>query len=388
MKIARSTRSINIKIYKSSFKFFTRTFQINFYEVLRIDKFSSIEKVNEAYKNILENHSEDKDLMFSVNLAYETLSNKDSKNFYDDFIKNDPSFDDWKFKDNIYCKDSDRVRVQYNHNNFNIKEEFQNQNINIDSNIEHNAEISLSDYLNIIKLQKANIKMIINKTRIIKCDLKSNDKDKCNNNCFQCKNKKYGILNSFELDLELGNINFNKQLLVPFMGHYNYKNDKNLNMNEQNFGDLLINFKILHNENYELDFLNKDQSIKSESIFSKENYNQYIIDKYKCLIQIRNNYDIYYLIDMYIEDVLKYSVLKVFIPNINNKITFIKVKELLNSNGVKEINDLGLVKENSDKYNVQRGKAVIMFNFKFKNCLQLEYGEKLKLDEIIGKNRI
>ena len=46
--------------------------------------------------------------MHMVGLAFDTLGNEVNKKMYDDFIHNDPSFDNWQFKDNIYCRDSAR----------------------------------------------------------------------------------------------------------------------------------------------------------------------------------------------------------------------------------------------------------------------------------------
>lgn len=309
-------------IYSLSKKHFTKSFQANFYEVLRIDKFSSIETVKLAYTKILENHSEeeDKDLMYIVNLAFETLTDPNSKEDYDMYMKNDPAFDNWEYKDNIYCKESSRQdfenknssesqhkdNMKFYRNKFHDMNYKQEKKTDIDLN--YNLEIKLNELFsntenelneenhNLCQAKKESI--VIDKPRFHYClscngkQTKSHNKNNslvchscrgtnskcklCNGSgyvikdpCLTCKGTGIQLQKSFELKVVKKDLVLSNNQIIKFPKEGNIES---ISKSGEIRGDLYLQIKILNQNQYNEIIINKFDELDSKSTIHNKFY--------------------------------------------------------------------------------------------------------------------
>ena len=241
----------NRMIYPTSRFDFTKTTQINFYEILRIDKNSSLEKIQESYDNIVKHHSDDKELIFMVNMAYETLSNKESKQSYDQFMINDPAFEEWNFRDNIYCRESSRQ----DHINRNQREQKTSYKVDLEP---ETLDLFVDKLLIFDDLFREHQEInTYRREMCIECKgRKTKDKNAfisfcCSNeNCSKCFGSGFSITNpcevcngkgflnnkNFKIKVELREINF--QNLKPVL----FKQEGSISKNLIRKGDLYVKF--------------------------------------------------------------------------------------------------------------------------------------------------
>ena len=103
-----------------------RTRNIDFYEILGVEKGSSVDQIKLAYLKLVKQYHPDvnkdsgsDDKFKTISIAYEALSNKTNKDAYDSHMKNDPSYEEWNYwKDEEDCSKKERAKYDKNSGNF------------------------------------------------------------------------------------------------------------------------------------------------------------------------------------------------------------------------------------------------------------------------------
>lgn len=214
---------------------FTRTKMINFYEILRINKYSPIELVNEAYNNIKKAHEDERnELLDMVEIAYKTLSNKESKDEYDHYMKNDSHYEEkkWNLNDSPSNKGT-------NHKDNHINTEYSG------SDIVHTERISIKDAYTGVSYRK----IIINQLKYDICN-------ECNGtgdgfSCKYCGGTGERVYKSIEKTVNIKEFTLENDCFL-------FKNEGNLYPNsidkydKRYYGDLIIRFSVYNEGNERL----------------------------------------------------------------------------------------------------------------------------------------
>ena len=415
MMIIKRYNNINLYLNKLNniTKNFTRTKQINFYEVLKIDKFSSIDKVIKAYNEISKNHSqEDVEVMHMVNLAYETLSDKVNKEMYDNYMLNDRAFDNWEYKDGIYCGESSRIDYKRKHwkdsiynnktnNNYNNQQTYNRNNLFKGSDIEYTLNIS-----NLEAIRGNNKKEILinnircytcttclgfktktkNKYNVKKClycnNFSNNYKQKCtkcNNTgyiikdkCNTCNGKGLTINESFTEKIEIPpNVNNNDIIILKHKG--NIYPDLDDFENKHLFGDLIIKIKVEcsidNNINKVFNCNTNDYSNYNFYKDSNNNLVSFITIHLSNIFNINEiNNNINYKIVTFKEGIINYKINQNDL--INQKIVFkgYGFKKEININNIdNNDNDNNCNNNNNNKFKYNYGDQIVYINFNYNN---------------------
>lgn len=104
---------------KKHFSFFKKTAPLlrvktlNFYEILGLDKSCTNEEIRTAYLKLAKLYHPDinkdpgaDDKFKMIITAYEGLSTPKNRELYDAFIKNDPYYQEWKYKEEMYREET------------------------------------------------------------------------------------------------------------------------------------------------------------------------------------------------------------------------------------------------------------------------------------------